>query len=232
VNHSAPRPGQQAGSSARGSTGPILGSELGEQDSNPALSRNEIVFASTQRSAEICQFRAQCLAITVTGVVAHVGTPSRPDLHQAFGGEHANSGLCRVQRDPVGIPELPVRRYPATRRAGAADDLGPKNIGEPVARKTVHSLRHTATITNCLKTDTHCRRRVAAGFSILDDNCPRAVVAGPGPTSPWPARLCPHCGTVVDGGPVVFWCAHCRRGVQAADLDVEYRPPAPSGRAV
>ena len=35
-------------------------------------------------------------------------------------------------------------------------------------------------------------------------------------TGPLPARRGPSCGTVLDGGPVVFWCAGCRRGVQAA----------------
>jgi hypothetical protein len=38
---------------------------------------------------------------------------------------------------------------------------------------------------------------------------------------------CPRCGAPLDGGPVVFWCSGCRRGVQAADLDVEYRPGRP-----
>ncbi len=50
-------------------------------------------------------------------------------------------------------------------------------------------------------------------------------------TSPWPAWRCPSCGTVLDGGPVVFWRARCRHGVQAADVDVEYRPPVQVGRA-
>ena len=50
-------------------------------------------------------------------------------------------------------------------------------------------------------------------------------------TGPLPARRCPSCGTVLDGGPVLFWCAACRRGVQAADLDVEYRAPGSRGRA-
>jgi hypothetical protein len=31
---------------------------------------------------------------------------------------------------------------------------------------------------------------------------------------------------------VVFWCARCGRGIQAADLDVEYRPLGQYGRAV
>jgi hypothetical protein len=50
-------------------------------------------------------------------------------------------------------------------------------------------------------------------------------------TSSWPVRRCPRCGTVLDGGPVVFWCARGGRGVQAADLDVGYRPLGPRGRA-
>jgi hypothetical protein len=24
-------------------------------------------------------------------------------------------------------------------------------------------------------------------------------------------RACPHCGTVLDGGPVIFWCPGCGR---------------------
>jgi predicted RNA-binding Zn-ribbon protein involved in translation (DUF1610 family) len=50
-------------------------------------------------------------------------------------------------------------------------------------------------------------------------------------TGPSPQRSCPSCGTGLDGGPVVFWCARCGRRVQAADLDVEYRPPGSPGRA-
>jgi len=51
-------------------------------------------------------------------------------------------------------------------------------------------------------------------------------------TGPLPARRGPSCGTVLDGGPVVLWCAACRRGVQAAELDVEYRALGSRGRAV
>jgi len=44
---------------------------------------------------------------------------------------------------------------------------------------------------------------------------------------------CPSCGTVLDGAPVLFWCAACRRRrVHAADLDVEYQAPGSRGRAV
>ena len=50
-------------------------------------------------------------------------------------------------------------------------------------------------------------------------------------TGPLPARRCPSCGTVLDGDPAVFWRGACRRGVQAADLDVEYRAPGSRGRA-
>jgi hypothetical protein len=42
-----------------------------------------------------------------------------------------------------------------------------------------------------------------------------------------PVACCPWCGAVLDGGPVVFWCPACGRGVQAADLDVEVRPGRP-----
>ena len=232
MNQNASRTDRMACASASGSTDPILGSQSGEQVSNPAFGRVEIFFAPMQRGAEIGQFCMQSLAITVTGVVAHVSTPGRSNLQQTFGGEHADGGLCCVQRDPMSFPELPVRRYSAAWWAGAADDVGPENIGEPVARKPVYLQCHTATITSCLKTDTHCRRRVDEGFATTDDNCPRAAAAaGPRPASPWPAQWCPACGTGLDGGPVVFWCAGCRRGVQAADLDVEYRAPGLRGRA-
>jgi hypothetical protein len=40
-----------------------------------------------------------------------------------------------------------------------------------------------------------------------------------------PAAGCPSCGTALDGGPVTYWCAPCRRGVHAADIDVTYRAP-------
>ncbi len=38
------------------------------------------------------------------------------------------------------------------------------------------------------------------------------------------AVVCPSCQARLDGGPVVFWCPRGRHGVQAADLDVDYRP--------
>jgi hypothetical protein len=50
-------------------------------------------------------------------------------------------------------------------------------------------------------------------------------------TGPLTARRGPSCGTVLEGGPVVLWCAACR-GVQAAELDVEYPAPGSRGRAV
>jgi len=39
-----------------------------------------------------------------------------------------------------------------------------------------------------------------------------------------PAVVCPSCQARLDGGPVVFWCPRCHHRVQAADLDVDYRP--------
>lgn len=33
---------------------------------------------------------------------------------------------------------------------------------------------------------------------------------------------CPRCRTSLDGGPVVYRCSRCRRGVHAADLDVDH----------
>ena len=50
-------------------------------------------------------------------------------------------------------------------------------------------------------------------------------------TNPGAQHTCPSCGTGLDSGPVVFWCATCRRQVQAADLDVEYRAPGSRRRA-
>ena len=50
-------------------------------------------------------------------------------------------------------------------------------------------------------------------------------------TSSGPQSPCPSYGAGLDGGPAVFWCARCGRQVQAADLDVEYRPPGSPGRA-
>ncbi|MER5320867.1 hypothetical protein [Streptosporangium roseum] len=32
---------------------------------------------------------------------------------------------------------------------------------------------------------------------------------------------CPRCRTALDGGPVLFYCFPCRRGVYAADLATE-----------
>lgn len=43
---------------------------------------------------------------------------------------------------------------------------------------------------------------------------------------------CPHCHTALDGGPVVYRCAHCRRSVQAADLDLEHHAPPQQVKAV
>jgi hypothetical protein len=43
--------------------------------------------------------------------------------------------------------------------------------------------------------------------------------------SPWPATFCPRCKTRLDGGPVQFYCAGCRRTVFAADLDHETHVP-------
>jgi hypothetical protein len=75
-----------------------------------------------------------------------------------------DGGLDRVQRSPRGIPKPSVRPCPVTRRACRVDDPGAQNIGEPVARKTVKSLRHRSTITERLKSDTHCRQSVGGGF--------------------------------------------------------------------
>ncbi|GGO67096.1 hypothetical protein [Nonomuraea cavernae] len=40
--------------------------------------------------------------------------------------------------------------------------------------------------------------------------------------SPWLVKRCPRCATRLDGGPVQFYCAGCRRTVFAADLDHEF----------
>ena len=42
-----------------------------------------------------------------------------------------------------------------------------------------------------------------------------------------PAALCPACRAPLDGGPVVFWCPGCRRGLHAADLNVDFGPGEP-----
>ncbi|WP_156325489.1 hypothetical protein [Nonomuraea sp. SBT364] len=40
------------------------------------------------------------------------------------------------------------------------------------------------------------------------------------------AATCPRCTTALDGGPIVYRCAACRRTVYAADLDTEHHAPA------
>jgi hypothetical protein len=184
------------------------------------------------RCAEIGQFCTQDLAITVTGVVAHVGAAGRPDLHQTLGSEHPDGGLGRVQRNSVAIPELPVRRYPATRWACPTDDFGPENIGESVARKAVQLLGHTTTITDRPKTDTHCRQCVGGDLTTRGPNCPRAARVLHGSMHLWwPPQRCPSCGTLPEGAPVVFWCTGYGCRVGAADLDAEPRPLVKQGRA-
>ncbi|MEV0197381.1 hypothetical protein [Nonomuraea sp. NPDC050691] len=49
------------------------------------------------------------------------------------------------------------------------------------------------------------------------------------PVASGPVKCCPRCRTVLDGGPVLFHCATCRRAVYAADLDNEF--PVSLGRA-
>ncbi|WP_034516181.1 hypothetical protein [Actinomadura rifamycini] len=43
-----------------------------------------------------------------------------------------------------------------------------------------------------------------------------------------PAKHCPSCRTLLDGGPVLFRCPCCQRAVQAADVpsEVPARRPA------
>ncbi|MET9243870.1 hypothetical protein [Nonomuraea sp. NPDC003709] len=43
--------------------------------------------------------------------------------------------------------------------------------------------------------------------------------------SPWPAKHCPRCTAQLDGGPVQFYCALCRRAVFAADINNEMHAP-------
>lgn len=40
------------------------------------------------------------------------------------------------------------------------------------------------------------------------------------------SRHCPHCGTELDEGPVLYRCARCERAVYAADLDLDFTPAA------
>ncbi|MEV0149136.1 MULTISPECIES: hypothetical protein [unclassified Nonomuraea] len=42
-----------------------------------------------------------------------------------------------------------------------------------------------------------------------------------------PKPNCPHCHTVLDEGPVMYRCAHCRRAVYAAEVQNEYVPRQP-----
>lgn len=36
-----------------------------------------------------------------------------------------------------------------------------------------------------------------------------------------PSKPCPRCRAALDGGPVLFYCAPCRRAVYAADIPTE-----------
>jgi hypothetical protein len=230
VNHTAYLPVRLVGSSGPGSTDSLLRSEPGEQDSNPALGRIGMLLASPQRGTEIGQFCTQSLAIIATGAVAHVSA-SRPDLHQTFGSEYSDGGLHRVQRNPVGNPELAVRRYPATWWACLADDLGLENTGEAEARKTVQTPHRTTTITKRPKTNTDCRQFIGEDLAVPDRNCPREAEVRFRPTRPWPAHRCLSCGTAVNGGPVAFRCGCYGRGLQAADRVGEGQPLGRLGRA-
>lgn len=48
-----------------------------------------------------------------------------------------------------------------------------------------------------------------------------------------PKFKCPRCHTLLDEGPVLYRCSHCRRAVPAAELDVDYhaRPLTTTGTA-
>jgi hypothetical protein len=46
-----------------------------------------------------------------------------------------------------------------------------------------------------------------------------------------PVACCPSCGTVLDGGPVLYHCPACRRGVYAADLDTSIHDHGTERRA-
>jgi hypothetical protein len=48
------------------------------------------------------------------------------------------------------------------------------------------------------------------------------VTSPAAPLRTGPAALCPADGTPLDGGPVVYVCPACRRGVMAADARTEY----------
>jgi hypothetical protein len=131
----------------------------------------------------------------------------------------------------MAIPELPVRRYPAARSACPADDFGPENIGRPVTRKAVRSLCHITTITDCLKTDTHCRQCVGKGFATPGHIRLRAASTPPGRRNPWSLpHPCLYWGSQPDGGPAGFWCAGYGCWVRAVDLDAELLPLVKQGR--
>lgn len=232
MNDSASLTARLAGTPACGSPGTVLGSEPGGQGGGHVLGRAELLLGSLQRCAKIGKLCVQGPVIALTAVAAHIGAARGPDLHEALGSENPDGGLGCVQRYPVGVPKLSVRRDTTTGRAGPAADAGPENLGQPMAGETVQRLRHTTTITSRLKTDTDCRQRVGADSGTSDANPARAAAEMAGLTSPWPVRRCPSCGMVLDGGPVVFWCAGCGRSVQAADVDVAFRPTGWAGRAV
>lgn len=44
----------------------------------------------------------------------------------------------------------------------------------------------------------------------------------PASTRIGPVKGCPRCHTVLDGGPIQFWCAKCERAVMAADIPTEF----------
>ncbi|MFC9975222.1 hypothetical protein ACFVH6_30440 [Spirillospora sp. NPDC127200] len=44
------------------------------------------------------------------------------------------------------------------------------------------------------------------------------------------AKFCPVCRSALFNGPVVFYCATCRRQVRSADVPTETSAPAPQHR--
>lgn len=53
--------------------------------------------------------------------------------------------------------------------------------------------------------------------------------------APWragPAACCPHCGGVLDGGPVAYWCPACTRAVPAGALSRERQADAAGQQAM
>ena len=124
-----------------------------QQAGNRLLSFGQFVLAAPQGGLEAGQLRVQIRAHGSVRVLADVGASCGPYVDQALGREQPDGGLGCVLGDVMQIPELPVRRHPATWRIGPVPDLGLEAIREAPAREAVGAWRgHSASIADCLKT--------------------------------------------------------------------------------